>query len=191
MPFKKNTNNSKKNKTKKQQKKTASKVNDDSSSVEEIITQDNPNVIEADITEIEPESILSEEELQALEDKRLKEEEAERAHQEYMRVNYYIPAYQEWRKKWEDDMIADLEDPEYWQYRINLYEGFREKYNKKAAWTAQDVAETDKIDEEIKTMEKTIDRLYGLEEEVPRYNPILGGADWWKTDDYSDWVSTK
>ena len=88
-------------------------------------------------------------------------------------------------------MIADLEDPEYYEYRIEQLERSREKYNKKMSWSAEDMEQIDAIDEEIKTAEKMIDRLCGIEEEEPKYNTMLGGKDWWKTNDESGWVSNR
>ncbi len=194
MTFKKPNNNSKKNKTKKQQKKAApaSKRDNDASSVEEIQVNDALIALaEAPMEEVAPEIILTEEEIKELEEKRRAEEEAEHAHQEYMRQNYYIPAYKEWRKGWEDVMIADLEDPEYWEDRIEIYEGYREKYNKKMSWSAEDMEAIQAIDDEIAEMEDTLDRLYGVDSKPePQYNAILGGNDWWKTDS-SGWVTTK
>lgn len=161
MPFKK-PNNAKKNKTKKQQKKAASKSSDnnnDASSVEEIIVSEPiPPVAETPVEEVNVEEIVDWE-----------------AHEEYMRVNYYIPQYQEWRKRMDDALIADLSNPEYWEERREAYERSRERYNKKAAWSAQDILEIEEIDRQIADIDKTLDELYGIEPEPPRSpNPILG-----------------
>ncbi len=185
MPFKKNNNN--KNKTKKQQKKKAAssaKPVDDASSVEEIVITEatNPSVATAPIEEVEIEKMPTEEELAEI-----------AAHERFMWENYYLPEIEENRKRWKDAQIAMLEDPEYWEDRIQNLLRARERFHKKAAWSPEVFHEVDSIDDEIQHCEDMIDMLDGVKKEPSTGNPILGGMDWWKDDLRSDdgWVSSK
>jgi hypothetical protein len=56
-------------------------------------------------------------------------------------------------------MVADLDSIAYWESRIDTLERCRERYNKKAAWSAEDVQAVDNIDAEIQECEENIERL--------------------------------
>jgi hypothetical protein len=189
MPFKKPNNNNK-NKTKKQQKKKAAakgKPADDASSVEEIVvTESNSETTLSDaqpLEEVHTEKILTEEELAEI-----------AAHEQYMWENYYRPQQEETIKRWRDAQIAMLDDPEYWESRIDNLLRARERYQKKAAWSPEVFHEVDSIDKEIRYCEEKIDSLDGIEQNALQGNPLLGGMDWWKdslTDTDDGWVSSK
>ena len=103
---------------------------------------------------------------------------------------YYLPEILENRKRWMDAQIKMLDDPEYWESRIDFFEQQRCKYHKKAAWSASDVKAVDEIDAEIKKMNDHLDSMYGIEPEIKKTNPILG-SDWWIDQNSDGWVSSK
>jgi hypothetical protein len=97
------------------------------------------------------------------------------------------------RKRWRDAQVAMLDDPEYWEERIENLLIARQKFHKKAAWSPEVFRDIDSIDNEIQHCEDMIDMLDGVKKEAPTGNPILGGMDWWKDGLRSDdgWVSSK
>lgn len=56
---------------------------------------------------------------------------------------------------WEEEM----ERPEFWVNKIEQLEKEREKYNKKRGWSADDLDNVEKIDQEIKFCEYELDEL--------------------------------
>jgi hypothetical protein len=185
MPFKKPSN--KKNTTKKQQKKKALMMpssSEDASSVEEIgVTELITPPSEAPLEEVETERIPSEEEIAAI-----------AAHEKYMWENYYGPEQQETLKRWQDAQIAMLEDPEYWEERRSELLRQRQRFHTKGAWSAEMIHDIESLDKEIEICETTMDRLDGIEKEIPTGNPLLGGVNWWKNDllaDTDGWVSSR
>lgn len=54
---------------------------------------------------------------------------------------------------------AELDSVAYWESRIETLERCRERYNKKAAWSAEDVQAVDEIDADIRECEENIERL--------------------------------
>ncbi len=176
MPFKKPNN--KKNKTRKNQKKPVEKSapkteadNSDASSVEEIVVAETPVVVEAPL-EDEPIMLPSE-------------------YEEYMWKNYYLPEREEALQRWKEGQIKMLEDPDYWEDRLDILERYRSRYHKKAGWSAADTKAVDEIDKEIKNIEGILDDLYGVEPEEPKINTILGTG-WWKDSLGDDeWISSR
>jgi len=179
MPFKKPNNKTKKQ----QQKKKAIKPSEDAP-IEEIVVTDatNPSVPDAPLDEVQTDTIISEEELAAI-----------AAHEEYMWKTYYGPEHEEKMKRWQDAQIAMLDEPEYWEDRIETLLCSRQRFHKKAAWSPEVFHEVNLIDKKILECEDMIDMLDGVEKEVPVGNPILGGMDWWKDglQDTDGWVSSK
>lgn len=187
MPFKKPNNN--KNKTKKQQKKKAVKPTDDASSVEEIVITESTVETSAPLEEVNVEKILTEEELAEI----AKREAEIAAHERYMWETYYRPQQEENLKRWRNAQIAMLDDPEYWEYRRSNLLRNRQRFHKKAAWSPEVFREVNSIDQEIQHCEDMMDKLDGVEKELPAGNPILGGMDWWKDGLHENdgWVSSK
>ncbi len=63
-------------------------------------------------------------------------------------------------EKAQQDYIAwEARQPGTWYREIETLERYREKYNKKAAWSASDAAEVDRIDKKIKECEKILEEL--------------------------------
>jgi hypothetical protein len=58
-----------------------------------------------------------------------------------------------------ENMLADLNSPSYWYSRIETLEMCRERYNKKAAWSAEVIRAVDEIDAEIAECEGEIYRI--------------------------------
>ena len=156
----------------------------DASSVEEIkVTEELTSPPEAPLIEVKTEDILSEQEIAAI-----------AAHEEYMWENYYGPEQQEMLKRWQDAQIAMLEDPEYWEDRRSELLRQRQRFHTKGAWSAQVIHEIESLDKEIENCETMMDRLDGVEKEIPTGNPLLGGLNWWKDDlmaDTDGWVSSR
>jgi hypothetical protein len=178
MPFKKSTNN-KKNKTKKQKKPvtdsaTQNADTNDASSVEEISL-------------IEPPPILTEAPLEEIKNEETIMDPVE--YEDYMMKNYYISAREEAIKRWKDAEIEMVNDPDYWDYQLDVLERQRSRYHKKGAWSAADIKEIDEIDEKIKNVEAILDRFYDIEPEEPKLNAILGN-DWAKAEDNHGWISS-
>ena len=69
------------------------------------------------------------------------------------------------RKTYMDNMIADLQRPNYWLRRIEMLEKEREYFNKKRGWSAADMIAVDRIDEEIAECEDELDNLYAQQED--------------------------
>ena len=63
------------------------------------------------------------------------------------------------RKRQEEFLIWEAKQPGTWYREIEMLERRREKYNKKAAWSASDMAEVDRIDKKIKECEKILEAL--------------------------------
>ncbi len=59
---------------------------------------------------------------------------------------------------------ADLDSVCYWESRLETLERCRERYNKKRAWSADDIQAVDEIDAEIQVCEENIDRIEGWDE---------------------------
>ncbi len=73
--------------------------------------------------------------------------------------------YEEMKKREQEYYEWEAEQPSTYQREIELLERRREKYNKKASWSAKDAAEVDKIDKEIAENQKMIDWLVWQQEE--------------------------
>ena len=58
-----------------------------------------------------------------------------------------------------------MEQPWFWEEKIELLEREREKYNKKRGWSGKDLAAVEAIDEEIKYCLKNLEELQYSEEE--------------------------
>ncbi len=67
--------------------------------------------------------------------------------------------YEDMKKKEQEFYEWEARQPSTYRREIELLERRREKYNKKAAWSAKDAAEVDKIDKEIEANQKMIDWL--------------------------------
>ncbi len=67
--------------------------------------------------------------------------------------------YEEMKKREQEYYEWEAEQPSTYQREIELLERRREKYNKKASWSAKDAAEVDKIDKEIAENQKMINWL--------------------------------
>jgi hypothetical protein len=63
------------------------------------------------------------------------------------------------KKRQEEYLIWESQQPGTWYREIEMLERRREKYNKKAAWSASDMAEVDRIDKKIKECEKILETL--------------------------------
>lgn len=58
------------------------------------------------------------------------------------------------------NMLDDLNNPSYWQGRIDLLEREREFFNKKRGWSAADIVAVEHIDQQIAECESEIDRIH-------------------------------
>ncbi len=67
--------------------------------------------------------------------------------------------YEEMKKREQEYYEWEAQQPGTWYREIESLERRREKYNKKAAWSASDVAEVDRIDKKIKEYEKILEAL--------------------------------
>ena len=56
-------------------------------------------------------------------------------------------------------MAAEWDSIAYWESRIETLERYRERYNKKRGWSAEDIDAVDGIDDEIRVCEDNIQRL--------------------------------
>lgn len=76
-----------------------------------------------------------------------------------------------------ENMLDDLDSVSYWVSRIEALEMCRERYNKKAAWSAEVIRAVEEIDAEIKECEGEIDRIEGEDwkDDIQR----LVDEDWW------------
>ncbi len=66
------------------------------------------------------------------------------------------------RQIYVQNMLDDLDNPSYWQGRIELLEREREFFNKKRGWSALDIATVERIDEQIAECEAEIDRIHSV-----------------------------
>lgn len=78
-----------------------------------------------------------------------------------------IPSIAE--EKMNEALLNEWSSPEYWERRIESLEKQREKYNKKPAWSAEDVAEIDRIDKAIHDCDIYIRDLYIHMDEQDRF----------------------
>jgi len=62
-------------------------------------------------------------------------------------------------KRQQEFLAWEARQPGTWYREIEALERYREKYNKKAAWSANDAAEVDRIDKKIKECEKILEEL--------------------------------
>lgn len=70
------------------------------------------------------------------------------------------------RRQQEEYLIWEADQPDTWRREIENLERMRERYNKKAAWAATDVAEVEKIDKRILELQIILNALeQRLEEE--------------------------
>ena len=67
--------------------------------------------------------------------------------------------FEEMKKREQEYYEWEAEQPSTYRREIELLERRREKYNKKASWSAKDAAEVDRIDKEIAANQKMIDWL--------------------------------
>ncbi len=72
---------------------------------------------------------------------------------------YRNALYEDMKAKEKEYYEWEARQPNTYRREIELLERRREKYNKKAAWSAKDAAEVDKIDKEIQDNQKMIDWL--------------------------------
>lgn len=63
-------------------------------------------------------------------------------------------------------LLEDLNDPSYWTLRMNQLEREREFFNKKAAWSAAEMACVEQIDLELEECEMELDRIYDMVERM-------------------------
>lgn len=76
---------------------------------------------------------------------------------------------------YKQNLLAEWDSIGYWEHRIETLERNRERYNKKRGWSAEDIAEVDQIDAEIKECENHIARIEGedafdeYEDEIAAY----------------------
>jgi hypothetical protein len=71
---------------------------------------------------------------------------------------------------------AELDSVAYWESRLETLERCRERYNKKAAWSAADIDAVDEIDAEMAECEENIDRLEGEDWVEDGYADRAGNA---------------
>ncbi len=100
-----------------------------------------------------PEPELTEEEKKAIEE--------EKQYQIFMEENYYKPA-REARKK---ALMEFFESEDYWKDRLASLERQRCKYNKKAAWSADDLMDVEQLDADIREAEEELFKFRIDEEE--------------------------
>ena len=62
-------------------------------------------------------------------------------------------------ERYRENLLADLDSIGYWESRIESLERSRERFNKKAAWSAETIQAVDEIDAEIMECERNIDRI--------------------------------
>ncbi len=78
----------------------------------------------------------------------------------------HLKIYEEEMKQRQQDYLDwEASLPSTWIREIERLEREREKYNKKAAWSASDLATVERIDQEIKECELFLDRMYKESEE--------------------------
>lgn len=64
------------------------------------------------------------------------------------------------RESYQQALLDDLNDPRYWNIRIEHLEREREYFNKKRGWSAADIACVESIDSQIYECEDELDRIY-------------------------------
>jgi hypothetical protein len=82
------------------------------------------------------------------------------------RVAKEMLAYQ--LEQFKASMIADLDSASYWCSRLEALESQRARYNQKRGWSAEVIAEVDRIDADIAECEKNLERI----EEEDMYEEI-------------------
>lgn len=70
------------------------------------------------------------------------------------------------REKIKRYLEEELDDPAYWNMRIDQLEKEREFFNKKRGWSAADIVCVERIDREILECEEELDRIYGEEDRL-------------------------
>jgi hypothetical protein len=77
------------------------------------------------------------------------------------------------RKQWREDMKRNAEEylnwesslPSTWEREIQRLEKERERFNRKAGWSASDMKRVEEIDEELKACNEILNRFYDYEED--------------------------
>jgi hypothetical protein len=71
----------------------------------------------------------------------------------------------EWQMEaYRQNMVNDLDSVSYWERRIETLEMLREPYNRKPAWSAEDILAVEEIDQQIDECEQNICELeYDME----------------------------
>lgn len=62
-------------------------------------------------------------------------------------------------ERYRENLLADWDSVAYWESRIESLEMSRERFNKKAAWSAETIWAVDEIDAEIAECERQIERI--------------------------------
>lgn len=70
------------------------------------------------------------------------------------------------RESYREALIAELDDPRFWQSRIEQLEREREFFNKKRGWSAADLVCVERIDAQIEECEDELERIYAEEDRL-------------------------
>lgn len=70
------------------------------------------------------------------------------------------------REAMNESMLAELDDPRYWNMRIEHLEREREAFNKKRGWSAAEMARVEEIDLDIEECEMELDRICNMQDQV-------------------------
>jgi hypothetical protein len=87
---------------------------------------------------------------------------------EYHAMNQRLQAmYRESeRKTYQESLLRDMNDPMYWELRMEQLEREREFFNKKRGWSAGDIMCVDRIDAQIKECEDELERISSYEDKL-------------------------
>lgn len=77
-----------------------------------------------------------------------------------MQQRVYQRALEYDREIYIQNMLDELNNPSYWQRRIESLEKEREYFNKKRGWSAADMVCVERIDTDIQECEDEIERIY-------------------------------
>jgi hypothetical protein len=83
-----------------------------------------------------------------------------------MRERVFKQYKEDQRKNYMDALIADLDNPSYWNRRIEQLEREREFFNKKRGWSAADITCVERIDADIQECEDELERIYAEEDRL-------------------------
>ena len=66
-------------------------------------------------------------------------------------------------QRYRESLLADLDSISYWENRIESLERSRERFNRKAGWSAEAIRSVEEIDKEIEFCEQNIDRIEAMD----------------------------